>query len=102
MKRSRKAADGAINERTLMNRKQSKTLQAIFEASVRADIEWRDVESLLVALGAEVTEGKGSRKRVALNLVRSVLHEPHPQKELGKNTVRALRDFLTAAGIDHE
>jgi hypothetical protein len=85
-----------------MNRKQERTLQSIFEHPVRADIDWRDVTSLLLALGADVTAGKGSRRRVVLNDVKAVFHEPHPRKEVGKDTVRSLRDFLTEAGIISE
>jgi hypothetical protein len=65
----------------------------------RADIAWRDVESLLVALGAEVTEGNGSRVRVALHGVRAVFHRPHPQKETEKGAVKAVRRFLLEAGV---
>ncbi len=83
-----------------MNKKQERILQAIFEHPVRADIEWRDVESLLLAVGAEITEGRGSRKRVALNGVRATFHEPHPQKELKKGAVSAVRDFLAEAQIE--
>ncbi len=61
-----------------MTRKQRKVLEAIFADPVRANINWRDVESLLVALGAELSEGRGSRLRVALNGVREVFHRPHP------------------------
>jgi HicA toxin of bacterial toxin-antitoxin, len=82
-----------------MNQKQEKILKAIFADPVRANIDWQDVESLFIALGAEVTEGDGSRKRVALNGVKSVFHEPHPKKEIGKGMVRAVRRFLTEAGI---
>ena len=66
---------------------------------MRANVLWRDVESLLVALGADVTEGRGSRVRVALNGVRAVFDQPHPQKEVGKEMIRSLRDFLDEAGI---
>jgi HicA toxin of bacterial toxin-antitoxin, len=62
-------------------------------------IDWHDVESLLLALGAELSEGRGSRLRVALNDVREVFHRPHPQNEAGKPMVRELRRFLIAAGI---
>jgi hypothetical protein len=82
-----------------MNKKHEKVLAAIFEEPVRANIDWREVESLLVALGAEVSEGRGSRVRVALNGIRAVFHEPHPEKEVGKGMVRALRGFLTTAGV---
>jgi hypothetical protein len=43
-----------------MKSKHKKTLQAIFEQPVRANILWTDVESLLEACGAEVSEGRGS------------------------------------------
>ena len=66
---------------------------------MRANIDWHDVESLLSALGAELSEGRGSRVRVALNGVRATFHEPHPEKEIGKGAVRSLRDFLISAGI---
>ena len=63
-----------------MNKKQRQTLQRIFEKPTRSDISWNDIESLFIAFGAEVTEGKGSRVRVALNDVRAVFHRPHPQR----------------------
>jgi HicA toxin of bacterial toxin-antitoxin, len=82
-----------------MTKKQLRTLEAIFADPVRANIDWHDVESLLSALGAELTEGSGSRVRVALNGVKAVFHEPHPEKEIGKGMARSVRDFLAAAGI---
>jgi HicA toxin of bacterial toxin-antitoxin, len=82
-----------------MTKKQQRTLAGIFEDPVRANIDWHDVESLLLALGAELTESKDSRLRVALNNVREVFHRPHPQHEAGKPMVRELRRFLVAAGI---
>jgi HicA toxin of bacterial toxin-antitoxin, len=83
-----------------MTKKQQRTLDAIFADPVRANINWHDVESLLLALGAELSEGRGSRVRVALNDVREVFHRPHPQNEAGKPTVRELRRFLIAPGIE--
>jgi len=46
--------------------KHQKTLEAIFEKPERANILWHDIEALLIALGAEITDGNGSRRRVAL------------------------------------
>jgi hypothetical protein len=83
-----------------MNKKQRRTLEAIFEDPVRANIDWRDVESLLNALGAEITEGRGSRVRVSLNEVKAVFHEPHPEKEMQKGAIRSLRDLLREVGVD--
>ena len=52
-----------------------------------------------MALGAEVTEGRGSRVRVYLNGVRAVFHRPHPAKEAVKGAVKSVRRFLYAVGV---
>lgn len=82
-----------------MNSKHRRTLAAIFANPVRANIAWADIESMFIAAGGEVTEGAGSRVRVALNGARAVFHRPHPESETGKPTVRSVRDFLTEAGV---
>ncbi|EHJ10511.1 HicA protein [Crocosphaera watsonii WH 0003] len=66
---------------------------------MRSDISWKDIESLLLALGAEISEGRGSRVRVALNGVRAVFHRPHPQPQTDKGAVASMRRFLTEAGV---
>ena len=82
-----------------MDRKHRKTLEAIFEKPERANIPWRDIEALFMALGAEISEGRGSRVRVALKDVRAVFHRPHPRKETNKGAVKSVRQFLEAAGV---
>jgi hypothetical protein len=79
--------------------KHQKTLEAIFERPERANIPWRDIEALLIALGAEISDGNGSRRRVALKGVRAVFHRPHPQKETDKGAIKSVRRFLEAAGV---
>jgi hypothetical protein len=74
-------------------------LSAIFEDPVRSNISWRDIESMLLAAGGKITEGAGSRVRIALNEVRAVFHRPHPQKETDKGAVKSMRRFLTEAGL---
>jgi hypothetical protein len=83
-----------------MNRKQQGTLLSIFEDPVRSNVIWADIESLLKAAGAEITEGLGSRVRIALNGVRAVFHRPHPQKETDKGALKSMRRFLMQAGIN--
>ncbi|MFQ5639649.1 MAG: type II toxin-antitoxin system HicA family toxin [bacterium] len=83
-----------------MKSKHRKTLQAIFEDPVRANIQWKDIESLLIACGAEISEGRGSRVRIVLNQVRAVFHRPHPRKETDKGAVVSMRRFLTEAGVE--
>ena len=82
--------------------KHLKTLRAIFEDPVHPDIEWTGIEKLLLALGAEVSEGRGSRVRVYLKGVRAVFHRPHPQKEIEKGALKSMRRFLTEAGVQLE
>lgn len=82
-----------------MGPKHRRTLQAIFENPVRSNIPWRDIEVMLEAAGAEISEGAGSRVRIALKGVRAVFHRPHPQKETDKGAVKSMRRFLTEAGV---
>jgi hypothetical protein len=79
-----------------------KTLQAIFEDPVRSNILWSDVEKLLLALGGEISEGRGSRVRVFLSGVRAVFHRPHPRKETDKGAMKSVRRFLLEAGFRPE
>jgi HicA toxin of bacterial toxin-antitoxin, len=82
-----------------MNRKHRRTLRVIFTDPASANLRWRDIESLFRALGATVNEAAGSRVAVVLNNVPAVFHRPHPQPEAKRSTVRAVRHFLTRAGI---
>ena len=82
----------------MVNRKQKATLDKIKERPERSDIAWKDIESMLQSLGAEISEGNGSRVRVYLKGVRAVFHQPHPQKETDKGAVKSVRRFLEAAG----
>ena len=89
-----------LNYDTIMNNKQKKTLNSIFEEPVRSDVEWDGIEKLLKALGAELSEGNGSRIRVILNGVRAIFHRPHPKKETDKGALRSVKRFLIAAGVE--
>jgi hypothetical protein len=82
--------------------KHQKTLTAIFEMPVRSNIAWSDIEKMLKSLGAEMSEGSGSRVRIALGGVRAVFHRPHPRKETDKGAVISMRRFLTEAGVSPE
>lgn len=82
-----------------MNNKQRKTLAAVFERPPRPDIRWTDIENLFRALGAEVTEGSGSRVRVALRGARAVFHRPHPERVTDKGAVVSVARFLESAEV---
>ena len=79
--------------------KHRKLLDRIFEDPPRADVRWADVEALLASLGAEISEGRGSRIRVALKGVRAVFHRPHPRPAIDRGALRSLRRFLSEAGM---
>jgi hypothetical protein len=79
--------------------KHQKTLSVIFDDPLRSNIKWADIESLLMALGAERDEGSGSRVRFALNGIRATFHRPHPQKETDRGAVKSVRRFLEEGGI---
>jgi hypothetical protein len=82
-----------------LSRRHRVTLEAVFATPIPANIPWRDIEALFAACGGEISEGQGSRVRVALNGVRAVFHRPHPQKETDRGAVRSVRRFLTEADI---
>ena len=82
-----------------MNKKQKKTLEKIFQTPERSDIPWNNIESLIISLGGEITEGRGSRVRIYLNGIRAVFHRPHPQKETRKSAIKSVRRFLKEAGV---
>lgn len=82
-----------------LSSKHQKSFDALFQNPTRSNILWNDIESLLIALGAEVSQGRGSRVRFALNDIRATFHRPHPEKETDKGAVKSMRRFLTEAGI---
>ena len=83
-----------------MNSKQAATLKKIFTKPTCSNLKWKDIESLLISQDAVITEGRGSRVRVALNGVKAIFHEPHPTgKNVCKCTVEDVRSFLENAEI---
>jgi len=82
-----------------MNASHRKTLEAIYAVPIPNTLEWWRIETLLVALGAQVIEGRGSRVRFELNGVIAIFHRPHPEKEAKLYQVRDAKEFLLRAGI---
>lgn len=85
-----------------LNAKHQKTLKAIFEDPVRSGVKWSAIEGLLSALGADLSEGRGSRVRIYLKGVRGVFHRPHPEPDTDKGALKSMRRFLVEAGIEPE
>lgn len=77
-----------------MKAKHRRTLEAIFAIPTRAGIVFTEIEALVIAIGGEVREGKGSRVAFELKGSRRYLHRPHPGKEAKKYQVEELREWL--------
>jgi hypothetical protein len=77
-----------------MNTKNRKTLEAVFSLPVKKNIKWTDIEALLLAVGAILIEGDGSRIRFAKGEIGASFHRPHPSKEAKPYQVRDTRLFL--------
>jgi len=82
-----------------LSKKHQKTLNSIFEDPIRSDVLWKDIENLLIALNAEISEGRGSRVRIYLNNIRAVFHRPHPRNETDKGALKSMQRFLIEAGV---
>ena len=63
-----------------MNNKHRKTLKAVFAYPMLGVIECKAVETLLVAVGAKMLQGRGSRVRFVNNKIVVTFHRPHPEK----------------------
>ena len=82
-----------------MNSRHRKTLVSVFSDPVSGTIEWAAVERLLLAVGARMIEGRGSRVRFEKNGEVETFHRPHPAKEAKRYQVRAARAFLERIGV---
>ena len=82
-----------------MKGKHRKTLAAVFHDPVSGTIEWAAIEGLLIAVGARVIEGRGSRVRFEKDGEVETFHRPHPAKEAKHYQVRSARAFVERMGI---
>lgn len=83
-----------------MSQKHKRILSAILQQPVSGNLHWKDVESLLLHLGASIEPGHGARMRIVLNDIQGSLHRPHHSGICNKHDIRHLRDYLIEAGID--
>ena len=81
-----------------VNSKHQKTLAAVFADPVPGTVEWVAIENLLLAAGARLIEGRGSRVRFEKDGQVATFHRPHPAKEAKRYQLRDARDFLERIG----
>ncbi len=79
-----------------MNRKQQKIIDAVFSVPTLATIKFADVEKLLISIGADKIEGRGSRIAFVMATgLKWEAHRPPPGKEAKKYQIESLREFLS-------
>lgn len=82
-----------------MKRAHQKTIEVLFAHPTSANIARKDIEALLVGLGAEVSEREGSRVAIVLfNEVR-VFHRPHPAPNTDKGAAVSVKKWLEQHGV---
>ena len=77
-----------------MKGRHRRTLVTVFREPTSGTMEWAAIESLLIAAGARMIEGRGSRLRFEKDGEVETFHRPHPAKEAKRYQVRAARAFL--------
>ncbi len=85
-----------------MNKKHRSTLRKIFTKPLSANIHFKDIEALLVALGAKISEREGSRISVFLFGQVRIFHRPHPEPTTDKGALQTIRKWLEDNGVKHE
>ena len=82
-----------------MSHKHAHLLRSIFQDPPSANIHWREIESLLHHLGADIEPSHGARFKITLNKVEAFLHHPHNSSTCSKTDIKAIRDMLAHAGV---
>ena len=82
-----------------MNSKHKKTLKALYDKPPPTGMPWCDIESLLLAAGATITEGSGSRVKFDLNGQTVAFHRPHRPKTARAYQIDIAREFLENNGV---
>ena len=82
-----------------MSHKHVSLIRTIFQDPISSNIHWRQIESLLHHLGANVEPIQGARFRVLLNGVEGVLHHPHHSNVCSKQDIKHLRQYLASAQV---
>ena len=82
-----------------MNNKHRKILESLFADPANGNMPWDRIEALLVAVGCQIVEGKGSSVMFEKDGRRAYFHRPHPQRAALTYRIKAVRDFLTKLEI---
>lgn len=83
-----------------MNHRHRRVLHALFAHPISGNIDFKEVEGVLMELGAEIDNRSGARVGVSLKGHTAVFH--HAQHSLPKEEVAQLRRFLVDCGVAPE
>lgn len=83
-----------------MNKKHRKIYDAIFTEPINPNIDWDDVITLIKAVGGTATKEDDSSIRFDLRNLSLNVHSSHPQKQLKRYQIKAIREFLFKARIN--
>lgn len=82
-----------------MNAKHRKTLAALFADKRPKTLPFRDIESLLKAVGCAAVEREGSRVVFGRDNAAWATHRPHPGKEAKPYHITGAKDLLKKLGV---
>ncbi len=76
--------------------KKEKLLQRFLTVPVKNDLTFNELNSLLLSLGFEMKEGKGSRVKFLHKEKKLIVstHKPHPSPELCEDFVKDVQQIL--------
>jgi hypothetical protein len=79
-----------------------RTLLAIFSDPMARSLQWRQIEMLFLAIGAQLVEDADRACASMLGDAMGTFHRPHPAKDAKPYQIRDARTFLRNAGFDPE
>ena len=82
-----------------MSKKHQKVLSAIFSDHLSSNIHWKEIESLLIHLGAEFREGSGASSVAIINGIEFSVHRGHHNATMSKKSLHQLKKFLESVNI---
>ncbi len=74
-------------------------VRTIFNDPPSRNVHWRDIESLLKHVGAEIENLSGARIKVHLNKREGILHRPHHGNTLDASSLLHVRELLARGGV---
>jgi hypothetical protein len=82
-----------------MSSHHARLIRTIFTDPPNHNVHWREIESLLKHVGANLEPLSGARVRVTLNRMEDIVHRPHHANTMNTQSILHLRAFLARAGV---